>query len=150
MKPVSILSIVLAGIGAAISGYLTYVHYNLDALVCATGGCEIVQTSKYSEVMGIPVAALGTLMFVALIALIVVRERVEDYAYLANAGVMVLLVSSLIYFAYLTYLEANVIHAWCQWCVVTAITALILFIVEAIRMRDDFRDDEPEFVQDSL
>jgi uncharacterized membrane protein len=146
MKRLSIVSILLASIGAAVSGYLTYVHYNLDALVCAGGGCEIVQMSKYSEIMGIPIAAMGTLVFLGLIGLIVVRERVEEYAYLANSAIMVLLVSSLIYFAYLTYLEANVIHAWCQWCVVTAITTLILFIVEAIRMRDDFRDEEPEFV----
>src|SRR5690606_40118640 len=79
--------------------------------------------------------------------LIVVRDRIEEYAYLANAGIMILLVSSLIYFGYLTYLEANVIHAWCQWCVATSIVAVILFLVEAFRLRDDFRDpdDVPEY-----
>jgi uncharacterized membrane protein len=147
MKRLSIVSLVLAIVGAGISGYLTYVHYNLDALVCAGGGCEIVQTSRYSEIMGIPVALMGLLMFLAVIALIVVRDRIEEYAYLANAGIMILLVSSLIYFGYLTYLEANVIHAWCQWCVATSIVAVILFLVEAFRMRDDFRDpdDVPEY-----
>ncbi|HLU34622.1 MAG TPA: vitamin K epoxide reductase family protein [Thermomicrobiales bacterium] len=147
MKRLSIVSLVLAIVGAGISGYLTYVHYNLDALVCAGGGCEIVQTSRYSEIMGIPVALMGLLMFLAVIALIVVRDRIEEYAYLANAGIMILLVSSLIYFGYLTYLEANVIHAWCQWCVATSIVAVILFLVEAFRMRDDFRDpdDIPEY-----
>jgi uncharacterized membrane protein len=144
MKRLSIVSLVLAIVGAGISGYLTY---NLDALVCAGGGCEIVQTSRYSEIMGIPVALMGLLMFLAVIALIVVRDRIEEYAYLANAGIMILLVSSLIYFGYLTYLEANVIHAWCQWCVATSIVAVILFLVEAFRMRDDFRDpdDVPEY-----
>ena len=147
MKRLSIVSLVLAIVGAGISGYLTYVHYNLDALVCAGGGCEIVQTSRYSEIMGIPVALMGLLMFLAVIALIVVRDRIEEYAYLANAGIMILLVSSLIYFGYLTYLEANVIHAWCQWCVATSIVAVILFLVVAFRMRDDFRDpdDVPEY-----
>lgn len=147
MKRLSIVSLVLAIVGAGISGYLTYVHYNLDALVCAGGGCEIVQTSRYSEIMGIPVALMGLLMFLAVIALIVVRDRIEEYAYLANAGIMILLVSSLIYFGYLTYLEATVIHAWCQWCVATSIVAVILFLVEAFRMRDDFRDpdDVPEY-----
>lgn len=147
MKRLSIVSLVLATVGAAISGYLTYVHFNIDALVCAGGGCEIVQQSQYSEIMGIPVALMGLLMFLTVVALIVVRDRLAEYAYLANAGIMVLLVSSLIYFGYLTYLEANVIHAWCQWCVATSIVALILFIVEAFRMRDDFRDtdDVPEY-----
>lgn len=148
MKRLSIASLVLAIVGAGISAYLTYVHFNLDALVCAGGGCEIVQQSQYSEIMGVPIAVMGLLVFLGVIALIIVRERMLDYAYLANAGIILLLVSSLIYFAYLTYLEMNVIHAWCQWCVATSIVTLILFIVEIVRMRDDFGegpDDVAEY-----
>jgi uncharacterized membrane protein len=147
MKRLSIASLILAVLGAGISGYLTYVHYNIDALVCAGGGCEVVQQSKYSEIMGIPIAMLGLGMFLGVIALIIVRERLADYAYLANAGIMLLLVSGLIYFAYLTYLEMNVIYAWCQWCVATSIVTLILFIVEGVRMREDFRDDADDVME---
>jgi uncharacterized membrane protein len=147
MKRLSIASLILAVLGAGISGYLTYVHYNIDALVCAGGGCEVVQQSKYSEIMGIPIAMLGLGMFLGVIALIVVREKLVDYAYLANAGIMLLLVSGLIYFAYLTYLEMNVIYAWCQWCVATSIVTLILFIVEVVRMREDFRDDPDDVME---
>lgn len=40
--------------GAAIAGYLTWVHYDESALVCvAGGGCETVQRSAYSEIAGI-------------------------------------------------------------------------------------------------
>jgi uncharacterized membrane protein len=141
MTRMSLVSLGLAVLGAAISGYLTYVHYNIDALVCAGGGCHIVQASKYSEIMGIPVGLLGLLMFIAVIGLIVARERMGDNAYLASAGIMVMLVASLIFFAYLSYLEANVIHAWCQWCVATSIVTLILFLVEVVRMRNDYRDE---------
>jgi uncharacterized membrane protein len=147
MKRLSIASLILAVLGAGISGYLTYVHYNIDALVCAGGGCEVVQQSKYSEIMGIPIAMLGLGMFLGVIALIIVRERLVDYAYLANAGIMLLLVSGLIYFAYLTYLEMNVIYAWCQWCVATSIVTLILFVVEVVRMREDFRDDADDVME---
>jgi uncharacterized membrane protein len=147
MKRLSIASLILAVLGAGISGYLTYVHYNIDALVCAGGGCEVVQQSKYSEIMGIPIAMLGLGMFLGVIALIFVREKLVDYAYLANAGIMLLLVSGLIYFAYLTYLEMNVIYAWCQWCVATSIVTLILFIVEVVRMREDFRDDPDDVME---
>jgi uncharacterized membrane protein len=146
MRRLSIVSLLLAIAGAGISGYLTYVHYNMDALVCAGGGCHIVQASKYSEIVGIPVAVFGLLMFAAVAGLVVTRELLPDQAYLANTGIMILLVSSLIYYAYLTYLEAYVIHAWCQWCVLTAIITVLLFIIEALRMREDFRDDDvPEY-----
>ncbi len=143
MKPLSIVSLLLAVVGAAIAAYLTYVHYNIDALVCAGGGCEVVQTSKYSEIMGIPVAVFGLAMFLGVAALIVVRERSVDYAYLANAGIIVALVAALIYYAYLTYLEARVIYAWCEWCVASSIVTLTLFLIEATRMWREY-NAEPE------
>lgn len=145
MKKLSIVSLVLALAGAAIAGYLTYVHYNIDALVCVGGGCEVVQTSKYSEIMGIPVAVFGLLMFLGVATLIVIRDRVDDWAYLANAGIIVALVAALIYYAYLSYLEANVIHAWCEWCVYSSIVTLVLFLVEVYRMRQDYVDDSLEY-----
>jgi uncharacterized membrane protein len=141
MQRLSIVSLALALSGAAIAAYLTYVHYNLDALVCVGGGCEIVQTSRYSEIMGIPLALFGLLMFLGVAALIVVRDRMPDVAYLANAGIIVALVAALIYYAYLTYLEANVIHAWCEWCVVSSIVTLMLFLVEVVRLRRDYVRD---------
>lgn len=143
MKPLSIVSLLLALVGAGIAAYLTYVHYNIDALVCAGGGCEVVQTSKYSEIMGIPVAVFGLTMFLGVAALIVVRERSMEYAYLANAGIIVALVAALIYYAYLTYLEARVIYAWCEWCVASSIVTLTLFLIEASRMWREF-NTEPE------
>lgn len=144
MKPLSIVSLVLALVGASIAAYLTYVHYNIDALVCAGGGCEIVQTSKYSEIMGIPVAVFGLAMFLGVAALIVVRERMADYAYLANAGIIVALVAALIYYAYLTYLEARVIYAWCEWCVASSIVTLTLFLIEASRMWREYNAEPGE------
>jgi uncharacterized membrane protein len=38
-------------------------------------------------------------------------------------------VGGLAFSAYLTYLEAFVIHAWCQWCVVSAALAVLVFIL---------------------
>src|SRR5581483_2735914 len=46
--------------GAAIAGYLTWVHYRPGALVCVGGGgCEPVQRSRWAEVGPVPVAVLG-------------------------------------------------------------------------------------------
>jgi uncharacterized membrane protein len=44
----------------------------------------------------------------------------------------------MVFSAYLTYLEAFVIHAWCQWCVASAIIMVVAFIAilpEARRLR---------------
>jgi uncharacterized membrane protein len=45
---------------------------------------------------------------------------------------------ALAYSVFLTYLEAYVIHAWCQWCVTSAILVVVIFaasLVEVPRLR---------------
>ena len=36
---------------------------------------------------------------------------------------------------YLTYLEAFVIHAWCQWCVISAILVTLIFLLSIPGLR---------------
>jgi uncharacterized membrane protein len=49
----------VAAVGAALAMYLLYSRATAGHLVCTTGGCETVQSSRYAEIFGIPVAALG-------------------------------------------------------------------------------------------
>ncbi len=132
-SPLTIASLVLSSIGLALSAYLTYVHYNIDALVCGTGGCELVQTSEYAEMFGVPIALFGMLMFAVLIAGMILREMRADLADVLSTGILMILVAAIIYWAYLTWLELNVIHAVCQWCVATSIVTALLCVVEAVR-----------------
>jgi uncharacterized membrane protein len=50
-------SVVLALLGLAIAGYLTYVHYRGLHVACLAGGggCEQVQASRYAKLAGVPV-----------------------------------------------------------------------------------------------
>lgn len=132
-RPLTIISLILGIVGLGLSVYLTYVHYNIDALVCGTGGCEIVQTSQYSEMFGIPIAVFGVIMFATLIVAIILREQVDAYADMIGTGIVVVLLMAVLYWAYLSYLEANVIHAWCQWCIATSLVTLTMLIVESYR-----------------
>jgi uncharacterized membrane protein len=57
--------------GTAVAGYLTYVHYRPDALICTGGGgCEAVQESSYAELAGLPVALFGLLAYLAVLGLV--------------------------------------------------------------------------------
>ncbi len=132
-NPLTVASRVLATIGLILSAYLTYVHYNIDALVCGTGGCELVQTSEYSEMFGIPIAIFGLLMFITLLAGVVVRELRPALDEYISTGMIIILLTAVIYWGYLTWLEANVIHAYCQWCILTSLTTVALLVVEGIR-----------------
>lgn len=137
-KPLTLASLVLASIGLALSLYLSYVHYNLDALICTGTGCEVVQTSKYSELAGIPLAFMGVAMFVTLISLIIVREKRQEYADLITTAMVVILLTAVLYWAYLTYIELYVLKAVCQWCVYTSIATLLMLIVEGYRWYQNY------------
>jgi uncharacterized membrane protein len=122
-------AIVLAVIGTAIAGYLTYVHYAGVSPVCEIAhGCEKVQTSDWSKLAGIPVALLGLLTYVAILGSLLLRG--ERPALLAA-------VLSLVGFgfsAYLTYREVFTIEAICIWCVGSAIVLTLLAIVTTARV----------------
>lgn len=139
-----LLGIVLLGlIGIGIAGYLTYVHYNEDALVCTTGGCETVQQSEYSTIGDIPIAIFGLLMFttVTLLAAARLTSRVSIPFEPATTLAWTLLLTSLLYYAYLTYIEIFDLDAICQWCVASSIIALLLFALESILLFHGLSED---------
>ena len=121
----------LAALGTAIAGYLTWVNYSGQLALCTgAGGCETVQASRYSVVAGVPVALLGLLAYLGL--LLVTGWRVYAGPATPN-GVMLALfglaLASVLYSAYLTYLELFVIHAICPWCASSAAIMAVIFIL---------------------
>jgi uncharacterized membrane protein len=105
--------------------YLLYVRESGGELVCSTGGCETVQTSRYAEVLGVPVAALALAGFVGLLGAALARG---EWARFTQAT---LAVSALLFSGYLLYIQFAVIDAICQWClgtdvITTAVAALAI------------------------
>ena len=112
---VSLILLAIAGLGVA--GYLTYVHYAGISPVCTTGGsCEKVQTSAYSRLLGVPVALIGLLGYIAIMAALITRDTETT-----RSVVMLLTVTGFAFSAYLTYRELYSIHAICDWCAASAV-----------------------------
>ena len=121
---------VLALVGVLISVYMSAYHFGwLGSIVCGTGGCERVQNSPWANFAGVPVPVIGMLGYGALLVLAILgnQERFEG-----DRRIPLLLVLGatigVVFSAYLTYLEAAVIHAWCRWCIVSAILATLIFL----------------------
>lgn len=121
---------VLALVGVLISIYMSAYHFGwLGSIMCGTGGCERVQSSPWANFAGVPVPVIGFLGYGALLVLSILgmQERFEE-----DRRIPLLLVIGAVigvgFSAYLTYLEAAVIHAWCRWCVVSAILATLIFL----------------------
>ncbi|CAN5762955.1 hypothetical protein BH23GEM9_BH23GEM9_34820 [soil metagenome] len=120
---------VLALIGVLISAYMTAYKFGLlGEIVCGTGGCSTVQNSPWASFMGVPVPLIGLLGYGALMATALAgveafrTSRLVPLTLVAGASV------GLLFSAYLTYLEAFVIHAWCRWCITSAVLSVLVFL----------------------
>jgi uncharacterized membrane protein len=109
-------------LGAGVAGYLTYVHYAELEPLCVGGGdgCERVQSSDQSELLGVPVAVVGLANYLIIAAcLLPAGRRLHPVA----AG---LALAGFGFSLYLTYVELFVIEAICQWCLANAVIATVL------------------------
>ncbi len=116
-------------LGLGIAGYLTYVHYAGISPICEIShGCEKVQTSQYSELAGVPVALLGLLGYVVILAALYIPGEV---GLLAAAGTAL---TGWGFSLYLTYREIFTIDAICIWCVGSLIIMTALAVLTVVRL----------------
>jgi uncharacterized membrane protein len=126
-RTVRIAMIVLAVIGLGIASYLTYVHYAGIKPACTAGeSCTKVQTSIYSKLAGVPVALMGLIGYIAILASLLVRETETS-----RFATLIFTLAGFGFSAYLTYRELFSIHAVCEWCATSAgiMTILMLFSI---------------------
>lgn len=116
----------VAGLGVA--GYLTSVRLQGEAPTCIVGGgCKTVQESDYSELAGIPVAVLGLVAYVALLAAALIPGQLGRALGLFTALV------SFGFSAWLTFAELFIIDAICTWCVTSAILVTLALVLTILR-----------------
>ena len=120
---------VLSLIGLFIALYLLAYSVGIVPLICGVGSCEEVQMSEWAHVKGVPVPALGVGGYVALL-IVALYGLQPDHADEKGPGLIMLGLATIgvAYSAFLTYLEANVIHAWCVWCVTSASIMTLIFL----------------------
>jgi uncharacterized membrane protein len=127
----------LALAGIFISTYLTLFKLGMiGELSCSIGSCETVNTSRWSNFLGLPVAVWGLFFYLDLfgIALLGTSPRLESEPLVsgmlaAEAGIGV------IFTAWLTYLELAVIHAICIWCVTSGVIVVAIFLLSVAELR---------------
>ncbi len=128
---------VLSLLGLLVALYmLAYAMGFTGPVICGVGDCEAVQNSPYSRIGSFPVAGFGIVGYLAMLVLAFlglqpsfVRSR------LVAVGLLVGSIVGLAFSAYLTYLEAFVIRAWCQWCVLSAVIMLLAFLAALSELR---------------
>lgn len=127
------LAFTLVGLADAL--YLTWIKLaHQEALCLGVGDCYTVNTSRYSEFLGQPVALWGALLYLALLAALVVERRRPAWAELARYAFFGLALFGVLFSAYLTYVEVAILHAICPFCVISAVVLLFLLVLAIIRL----------------
>lgn len=137
--PIPLLSL----IGIGVSGYMAYVDVTLTEAVCGPiGDCNAVQTSSYAQIMGIPVAVLGIIFYLAVALIWLFLPRVSDVGRrrLAGGALLGLTAAGTLFSIYLTALEIFVIEAVCAWCLTSAIISTGLMLLVAFGMLGSSRE----------
>ena len=124
----------LAGLADAI--YLTVEHLTGQSVRCTIiAGCSEVLSSSYAVVGGYPLASIGALAYFSVFSLAILTlfgYRIAGLLLIPLVAVMCLV--SL----WLIYLQAFVIHAFCQYCLLSAAITFVLtaLVFVAWRLRE--------------
>jgi len=129
------LSIALAVLGLLVSIYLTVYKLTENNRMClGSGDCAAVNASIYSEINGIPVAAVGVAGYFSILTLLVAERH---SAFLQKNNTLItfgLALAGFLFTLYLIYVELALIRALCPFCVISQVSMTALFILSAIRL----------------
>jgi uncharacterized membrane protein len=122
-------------IGIGLSAVSLVNHYKTDPTsYCSfdeTFNCDIVNRSIYSQFpaesrYGVPVAAIGLTGYLAMAVLALVPRR------RASVALFLAALAGLGFSLYLTYLEANVLHAWCILCLGSSAAVVMITVLSGL------------------
>lgn len=133
LNPSRILIGLFSIFGLGIMSYLTYISYAQTQSFCDISeevSCDIVITSIYSEIFGIPVAILGLVYFLIVLLLTLFNRRKEVFRTIFFLTLFVFIPS-----LYLTALELFVIKSICILCESSKVLMLAILITSFLAMR---------------
>ena len=112
----------LVGLGDSI--YLTVQHLSGETLRCTLiSGCSEVLGSSYAVIAGVPLAVMGAAAYFTVFSLAILAA----FGYRLAGTLLIALVGGMFVMTlWLTFLQAFVIHHFCQFCLLSALTTLIL------------------------
>lgn len=130
----AILAAIVSLAGIADAAYLTIHHYTAEPVPCSIiEGCEQVLNSPYATIGGVPLAIFGLLAYFAafsLVLLTIFGNRIMWRLF----GAQVIIMAG--FSAWLVYVQAVLIGAFCQFCLLSALitmTLLIIFVVSLFK-----------------
>lgn len=143
-KRLSQLAIALTVLGLLVSVYMTVYKFTKNEKMCVgSGGCSVVNSSRYSEVSGIPVAVFGMGGYAAILGVLLLERKNK---FLEQNGTMLffgLSITGFLFTVWLIYVEVALIKALCPFCLTSQAAMTLIFIISVIRLirNPSFQED---------
>lgn len=126
-----ITALILSVIGIFDTAYLTIKRFTHDSVNCSIfEGCDFVTTSVYSAILGIPVAVLGIIFYVAVLALSIFYLKSKNKKILTS--ILGLSSVGFLMSLWFIYTQAFILNAFCLYCLVSAGLSTTIFILSLI------------------
>ena len=123
----AILATLVSLAGVADSVYLTVHHYTAEPVPCSLiEGCEQVLTSPYATIGGVPLAILGAVAYFVTFSLALLTIYRNPFTW-RLFGIQVVIMA--VFTAWLIYVQAALIGAFCQFCLLSAATTFTLLLI---------------------
>ena len=124
-----------AVLGLLVSIYMTiYKLTDNNAMCLGSGNCSVVNASRYAEVNGIPVAAIGVLGYSAILAVLYMETKQGYFKQNGTLLIFGLALTGFLFTLWLVYVEIALLKALCPFCVTSQVAMTIIFIIAVIRL----------------
>lgn len=119
---------ILALLGFLVSFYLFTTYISHSPIMCLSGeGCEVVRSSPYSYLGGIPIPAFGLVGFTLIILISFLMTLQKEWVKYLPALLLGVSGVGFLFVVYLTALETWVIKSYCSWCLIAAFCQTLIF-----------------------
>jgi len=134
-KRLSQLAILFTVIGLLVSIYMTIFKItNNESMCIGSHGCSVVNSSRYSEVNGIPVAVIGVGGYLAILAVLLLERRPGFFRQNGTLLFFGLSLTGFLFTLYLIFVEVALIKAYCPFCITSQTVMTLIFIISVIRL----------------
>jgi uncharacterized membrane protein len=124
------LAMIVSLIGLGDSVYLTVQHLSGRSVQCTvTTGCSKVLSSAYASLAGVPTASFGVLAYFAAFSLATLAVFGYDRA---RTWLAFLVAPMLLSTLWLVFVQAFVLHAYCEFCLLSATMTLTLTVLVTV------------------
>lgn len=122
-------------IGLLVAIYMTIFKLTSNESMClGLGGCSIVNASGYSEIYGIPVAAVGVFGYLSILAVFYLEGKPGFFQTNASMLQFAITLTGFLFTVWLIFVEVALLKAYCPFCITSQVMMSLIFTLTVIRV----------------